>query len=97
MKMETLFKVMRKNLTDNKEEIIKKYGEEQYNQWYEGMENEMSEFWRKIGTIDVSNFDPERDKPLGLEKNKKIMKHMNDLDNEIAADNFVDFFKRKGV
>tara|TARA_B100001939_G_scaffold249045_1_gene216103 strand:+ start:6209 stop:6514 length:306 start_codon:yes stop_codon:yes gene_type:complete len=96
MKMETLLKVMKKQLTDDKEEIIKEHGEEQYNEWHEGMEDQVSELYKKISTMDVSNFDPERDKPPGLEKNKKLMKLINDLDNEIAADNFVDFFKKQG-
>jgi phytoene dehydrogenase-like protein len=84
MKSETLLKVLMKQLEDHKEDIIKEYGEEGYNRMCEGIPKEIPTLMEHFRTRDISNFDPVRDRPPGMEKNKKAMKFLNDIERAIA-------------
>lgn len=72
-----------KQLKDNKEDIIKEHGEEEYNRVCEGMPKEMPDLMEYLRTMDISGFDPVRDRPPGIEKNKKLMKFLNDLNKAV--------------
>jgi len=84
MKSETLLKVLMKQLEDYKEDIIKERGEEEYNRMCEGIPKEMPAIMEHLKTRDISDFDPVRDRPPGMEKNKKVMKFLNDIERAIA-------------
>ena len=58
MKSETLLKTIMKQLKDNKEDIIKEHGEEEYNRVCEGMPKEMPDLMEYLRTMDISGFDP---------------------------------------